>query len=628
MVLPGETEIEIPLLEGLIDIGGQGRPKDIYPLVTKKFPQISGEELAKTLKTGGNRWKNRIQWTRLRLIKKGDMFSPSRGIWAITDKGRKRVEDKEPQVNARTYFGARAQMESIFNTISIKNFRPLKSIKELNLKPITLLVGANSSGKTAVLQTILMLKQTLESRNIDAPLVVRGKYVDLNSYRDIIFKHELNKNIEIELNIKLDENKFRGYEDIKNIVKINLSEILNSINISYAFGYDKKMGIIKNQSFEICHKNIFKAVYKGRNVLNINYLDSVISYETKNGQLFEIKNFMYIPITDQYIHRTIMEYLSNSERKHHLETRKKEVNERIGQMTLDGKKLSARAAARLEAFNSRLEFYQSQLSMMDERTEEILGSYDISEMQIIDFILKLIKESMLRVQQTLLERTYYIGPLRDWPQRYYFTSGERPRDVGLGGEYTIDVIFYGFLNNKERSNKLSYWMKKMELAETIQLEQITEGIYTLLVGDPNLDIKITLADIGFGASQVLPIIVEGFYARENSLLLIEQPEIHLHPKLQSALCDLLIDIVKENKQVIVETHSEHLILRLQRRIAENVISHKDVSLLYFETSKNGTIITDIELDENGLLTRWPKGFFEEDVEESMLFLKALGEREK
>ena len=95
-MLPKQKDIEVPLLEVLIELGGKGKPKEIYPLVTKKFPEIGNEDLSETLPSGGSKWTNRIQWVRQRLIDKSELHSPSRGIWAITDKGRKRVETKGP----------------------------------------------------------------------------------------------------------------------------------------------------------------------------------------------------------------------------------------------------------------------------------------------------------------------------------------------------------------------------------------------------------------------------------------------------------------------------------------------------------------------------------------------------
>ena len=94
MALPKQTEIEIPLLEVLVKMGGKGKTKEIYPLVTKKFPSITDEDLQITLVSGGNKWTNSIQWTRQRLIYKGEMLTPGWGIWEITDKGRERLKVK------------------------------------------------------------------------------------------------------------------------------------------------------------------------------------------------------------------------------------------------------------------------------------------------------------------------------------------------------------------------------------------------------------------------------------------------------------------------------------------------------------------------------------------------------
>lgn len=94
MALPKQTEIEIPLLEVLVEMGGKGKTKEIYPLVTKKFPSITDEDLQITLVSGGNKWTNSIQWTRQRLIYKGEMLTPGWGIWEITDKGRERLKVK------------------------------------------------------------------------------------------------------------------------------------------------------------------------------------------------------------------------------------------------------------------------------------------------------------------------------------------------------------------------------------------------------------------------------------------------------------------------------------------------------------------------------------------------------
>lgn len=91
-MLPKQRDVEIPLLQVLVELGGKGKPKEIYPRVTGKFPEITEKDLAETLPSGSNKWTNRIQWTRQALITRGEMGSPTRGVWAITEKGRGRLE--------------------------------------------------------------------------------------------------------------------------------------------------------------------------------------------------------------------------------------------------------------------------------------------------------------------------------------------------------------------------------------------------------------------------------------------------------------------------------------------------------------------------------------------------------
>jgi predicted ATPase len=122
----------------------------------------------------------------------------------------------------------------------------------------------------------------------------------------------------------------------------------------------------------------------------------------------------------------------------------------------------------------------------------------------------------------------------------------------------------------------------------------------MIVLDPCLEIETNLADIGFGASQTLPIIVESFYASPGSLILVEQPEIHLHPKVHSTFGDLFIKAVNENiRTFIIETHSEHILARVRRRIAEGRIDKNKVAIYYFERGKDGTNIREVILNMEG-----------------------------
>jgi predicted ATPase len=138
------------------------------------------------------------------------------------------------------------------------------------------------------------------------------------------------------------------------------------------------------------------------------------------------------------------------------------------------------------------------------------------------------------------------------------------------------------------------------------------------------------ADTGFGVSQVLPLIVQGLYGDEDTMLIAEQPEIHLNPKLQALLADLFCDFASRKVNVLVETHSEHLLLRLRRLIAEGSIKSNQVALYYVERDKDKSLIREIPIKDNGHveIKEWPRGFFQDSLRESIGLASAQSKKGK
>ena len=138
------------------------------------------------------------------------------------------------------------------------------------------------------------------------------------------------------------------------------------------------------------------------------------------------------------------------------------------------------------------------------------------------------------------------------------------------------------------------------------------NILYMVLEDLRTHVPVTASDVGFGIGQLLPIIVQGL-TEENRVICVEQPEIHLHPVLQGHLGDYFIDSsMNHENQWIIETHSESLMLRLQRRIREGSIKNTDVCVLYVSTKNNGAEVQELRLDNDGdFIDSWPNGFFEE-----------------
>lgn len=244
--------------------------------------------------------------------------------------------------------------------------------------------------------------------------------------------------------------------------------------------------------------------------------------------------------------------------------------------------------------------------------------------------------------ESLMDRIFYLGPLRDYPQRQYYWSGASPADVGSRGERAIDAILAATAQGKNRQLKprahnqpfqqvIAHWLRELGLVNRFSMEEIGTGsnLYQARVSANSAVTSTTLTDVGFGISQVLPVLVLLYYVPVGSVLLLEQPEIHLHPAVQSRLADLFLCVAKHrNLQIIVESHSQHLLQRLQRRVAEGKvhvpgkgatspfkISSDDVRLYFSSVSRGLGKLEDLHLNHWGEIENWPDGFFGDEMEE-------------
>ncbi len=240
---------------------------------------------------------------------------------------------------------------------------------------------------------------------------------------------------------------------------------------------------------------------------------------------------------------------------------------------------------------------------------------------------------LITIQQNLknyFENLFYIGPIRKSPERYYPILGEIAKDVGLRGEFVPQLLkmIKEKIQYKEFNEKINFWLKKFEMVSKVIIGKYAKipELISIICEEYFSGVQTNLYDMGFGTSQVLPIIIEGFFISKNSVLLIEQPEIHLHPKAQSTLGDLFIEIAAENKILVIETHSEHLIQRIQRRIAEGTISNEDVAFYYIEMSEEGSKIQNLIINEDGYIENIPDGFFDEDYKEAYTHLTTVLEK--
>lgn len=432
----------------------------------------------------------------------------------------------------------------MITNLQMKNFKSWKDTSQTRFAPITGFFGANSSGKTSLLQFLLALKQTVEStdRSQVFNLGDERTLVDLGTFYDVVYHH-----------------------DPKNQLEFNFQWTLPS-----GLKIDELESSFSQLSFQ-----------------------SVIQQSQTNGQSGK---------------------LTTKEFEYHAG------ENRLG-MQRDGTKGDYKLLS--EPYQARRKQQRVWELPVPVRfygfPDEVFAYY-----QNVGFL----SEFALQLEK-LFNRMYYLGPLREYPHRSYKWSGEVVRDVGQRGELAVPAMLASgeakhiIQRGRGRRNQtveecVAEWLKKMGLIHSFRLQPIAENRkdYELRVQKTPQSSEVLITDVGFGISQILPILVLCYYVPKNSILILEQPEIHLHPAVQYILADVFIDAVKtRNVQIILESHSEHLLLRLQRRIAEEQFSAQDAALYFTEYRDDQSRLTPLELDLFGNITNWPKDFFGDQIGE-------------
>ncbi|MCY4227755.1 MAG: DUF3696 domain-containing protein [Gammaproteobacteria bacterium] len=247
-----------------------------------------------------------------------------------------------------------------------------------------------------------------------------------------------------------------------------------------------------------------------------------------------------------------------------------------------------------------------------------------------------------KAYEELIDSIYYLGPLRAHPKRQYQWAGSSPQDVGQRGERTIDAILAARRDGEKRNfgyrtrnipfeEMIARHLKKLGLIQEFYVKEIADGsnLYRVIVKKSKTSPPVSLTDVGFGVSQLLPALVLLYYVPKGATILMEQPEIHLHPAVQSGLADVMLDVIKSrNVQVIVESHSEHLLRRLQLRVAKNEVSSGDVKLFFVSENRGKAIASDLSLNQWGEIENWPDKFFGDEMGELAAIVKASLNRKR
>lgn len=225
-----------------------------------------------------------------------------------------------------------------------------------------------------------------------------------------------------------------------------------------------------------------------------------------------------------------------------------------------------------------------------------------------------------------LSRIIYLGPVRRLAQRDYVWAGRMPAHIGDDGAKAIDALIASGVEYHKQVKagatisggavlfeQAIHWLNTMNLADGLAVKRLGGSArYELHIINQNE--ASNLKDVGVGVSQVLPVIVAALFAQPGHIVIIEEPESHLHPLAQSQLAELFSQVSHERGvQFIIETHSEHLLTRLQRRVAEEKIEPDDLAMYFVERDGTKAKINKLQLDDYGEISNWPENFFGDEM---------------
>ena len=409
--------------------------------------------------------------------------------------------------------------------IRMKNFKSWKDSPKIELAPLTGFFGTNSSGKSSLLQMLLLLKQTVDSNE----LLFFGdekSLVNLGSFREVIHGHKGEDLLELGFECKFPE-----------LITIRISQ------------YGLKPDEVTFDSF--------------------NFETAIQTY----GGSQTISHIYY--------------NIGGSAGK---------------KIKLEGNDIFYQ--------NKRLftGSYKNCYSI-EETTNAFPGSNDFLNLLSSKF-------------EKVFSHVYYFGPTRVHPKRYYHWEKIHPKEIDMWGNKVVDALLSARVrqlttayNGKRVSieERISKWLQKLKLAHSLSLVSkgaLDDNNYEIRLQKTSNSAEVTLADLGHGVSDLFPLLVHCCYVPEGSTLILEQPGVHLHPKAQADLADLLIEVITErNLQILIESHSEHLLTRIQRRVAEKQIRPDDVALHFCRNTDGISTIEQLEVDEFGEIKNWPENFF-------------------
>jgi predicted ATPase len=542
----------------------------------------------------------------------------------------------------------------------LRNFKAFKEFVKIELKPLTIVCGNNNCGKSSLIQAILLLSQSIsdveeinkpffrfghtftkEDIKYNTSLTFEGDLCHLRDYENVLNQYGEEK--EFEFFIEYDKSKisliFFNPSGKDALIKEGKDVFIKEIIIE---DEEYQLEVRANLDEENCIVD-YSCFIKKLSLIEFFRHNQPLFYISRISDDKKLTKFSEFYIIDYEIRNVNILFNGFIPRSividdSRYEQEMKNIFNNISEENKDIKKLYK------SFMNYRKNFLKPRIKQTEEEDNKKIF-YDF-----FDYHERLKFEHFLNT-------IHYIGPLRDEPHRYYQFFDLRNLKIGNKGEYAPQILTLEFSSkipsfkvleiNDDQITFIDYeepdlrledgltiWSKTLNLPD-IDPYIVENILFKIRVKLPGTDKFVTLQDVGFGISQILPVYLESLRMKTGHTLILEQPEIHLHPSMQSKLADFLLSMTNSGKNFIVETHSEYLINRLCLRIAQdNTNKLKDLINIVFveppsideKTGFSGSKINDLEINKYGEIINWPIGFFDEHDYNKLL--KAAIEKRK
>ncbi len=459
--------------------------------------------------------------------------------------------------------------------IGLESYKCYKNKAEFDIKPLTILCGVNSSGKSSIIKSLLLLMQSYENGASSNEITFNGKFCNCGNFDDVVFNGE-GETFDIV-------NKFAIVNSMdKNGNAYDHSDIVSYKELNKIYRQKDQMKIVKfdlTVKLTIAKFNSSSNIYVDGNRINKYEIEIVASREKH----------------DSICSRLFLKRVGESSNRYDM------MLENFPD--LDGKPINNMSKNCICYFSGvRLNnLYKKNL-----------------EFQVGNALANIL--TVFRVIANQYNGMKFIAPLRESPKRYYI-SDRNVNDVGVTGEDTALLLAkdkkkskkeivqppnqdetYKFECKKESFlNSIQKWLSYFDLGT---VEITGQDIVRLNISGHNI------VDVGFGVSQILPIITQGLNMQKEETFILEQPEIHLHPKMQMKMADFILSLALSEKNVIAETHSDHIINRLCRRIMENEELRNIVNIYFIDKDRDGNITYElVNVDKIDGITIENENFF-------------------